>query len=95
MKYYIQYYKYSTGYIQNSRPPQFCDSHIKLIEACGSDGVATLDGRLSLHGMHEMAEKFNESNFKRFPAYKIMRSCNGLYTKSSPVGSLQHTKYAK
>lgn len=84
MKYFVQYYDYRVG-----------SDLGELVEACGSDSVANLDGRWSFIKMAEMAEKMNESCFKHFPAFQLMRSHNGLYSQSSPIGSLQRTKWVK
>ena len=40
----------STGYVEGSLPPRF-DGPKKLIEVCGSDGVAVFDGRYGIERM--------------------------------------------
>lgn len=51
MKYFIQFKALSTGYIENTIPPQFSKENIKPIDKLGSDGVFYLDNRLSLNSM--------------------------------------------
>lgn len=43
---YAQFFTQSTGYVPGSVPPQFRADHVRPIEACGSDGVMYIDGRL-------------------------------------------------
>ena len=43
---YAQFFTLSTGYVPGSIPPQFRADHVRPIEACGSDGVVYIDGRL-------------------------------------------------
>lgn len=42
---FAQFWHNSTGYVAGSIPPRFSPDHVRPIEACGSDGVAILDGR--------------------------------------------------
>ena len=75
MKYYAIYLKNSTGYIEGTIPPEFSDSHIKPIDALGSDSIFYLDGRWSLATMkYEIEKRMNEMNKNlgsRFIGYKI------------------------
>ena len=81
MKKYIQFYNYG--------------ANLELVEACGSDSVATLDGRWNFNTILEKVAKMVEGPFKRYPAYKIMKSHNGLYSQSSPETELIETKWAR
>ena len=52
---FAQFFTMSTGYIPGTIPPQF--GAPKPIEACGSNGVLIIDGRLSLHNSTTIADK--------------------------------------
>jgi hypothetical protein len=65
---YAQFYHPSTGYVEGSSPPRF-DGERKLIEACGSDSILYLDGRLSLRNMSIKAEELARS--RGYQAYQI------------------------
>jgi hypothetical protein len=56
----------------------------KLIPACGSDSVCTLDGRLSSRNMHAIAA--DECNKRGYLAYQINKGAR--YTESKPVSRL-------
>ena len=51
MKAYCQFFKESSGYVQNSFPPRFEKSNIEPIEMCGTDGVMILDARKSVSSL--------------------------------------------
>lgn len=82
MKYYIQFYDYSV-------PGPWNNNKRELIEACGSDGVYILDGRLSQYNMilkgHDRA--YTLRHVKKYPAFRIIK-CNGKFdaiVKQSPI----------
>lgn len=52
---FAQFWTMSTGYIHGTIPPQFGTP--SPIEACGSDAVLIIDGRLSLHNATTIAAK--------------------------------------
>ena len=52
---FAQFWTMGTGYIPGTIPPRF--STPKPIEACGSDAVLIIDGRLSLHNATTIAAK--------------------------------------
>lgn len=52
---FAQFWTMSTGYMPGTIPPQFGTP--KPIEACGSNGVLIIDGRLSLHNATTIAAK--------------------------------------
>lgn len=45
---YVQSKTLSTGYVEGTTPPKFCDTFKKPIDLLGSDGVHRLDGRKKL-----------------------------------------------
>jgi hypothetical protein len=51
---YAQFQTMSTGYIQNTIPPQFGAPY--PIDATGDRGIIKLDGRMSLTNMHSIAK---------------------------------------
>jgi hypothetical protein len=77
MKNYAQFCHMSTGYIEGTTPPQFSEAHKKPIDACGSDSVMSLDGRLSLFSMHKQARELAKQ--RGFIGYRLCRglTCNG------------------
>ena len=52
---FAQFWKPSTGYVAGSIPPRFEAEAVRPIEACGSDGVLPIDGRLSLANAASLA----------------------------------------
>lgn len=68
---FIQFYNMSTGYIEGSIPPMFDDANKKPIEACGSDSIFHVDGRLSMKNIHRIAKDIGTKR-KKFCGYKIM-----------------------
>lgn len=52
---FAQFFTMSTGYIPGTTPPLFGTP--KPIEACGSNAVLIIDGRLSLHNAATIAAK--------------------------------------
>lgn len=78
---YAQFYTLSTGYIAGTIPPQF--GQRQPIEACGTNGVVIIDGRVSLDSAHAIAQ---ETCRKR--GYIGWRLYEGpSFTRSHPVGS--------
>ena len=71
MKYWIQFMGKSTGYIPGTIPPQF--GVPTLIDACGTDGMLPLDGRLSERSMRREALRRAQrmEHFKRYEAYRL------------------------
>jgi hypothetical protein len=57
MKFFAEFYKQSTGYVEGSIPPRFDPAHVKPIPALGSDGVGPLDGRMGLARLKSEAER--------------------------------------
>lgn len=53
---FAQFFHPSTGYVDGTIPPRF-DGEKKPIEACGTDGVFILDGRLSYSNMIEQSNR--------------------------------------
>lgn len=86
---YAQFYYDSTGYVPGSLPPCFSPEYVKPIEACGSDGVAVLDGRLSLRNLHREALRIGIMRGK-FNGYKLMRG--ETFTRSGPVSEFIEIK---
>ena len=72
MQYYVQCYDMSTGYIKGSCPPMFDDKNKKPIEACGSDGIFFVDGRLKLSNVQRIAKEHCEKH--KFIGYRIYKS---------------------
>jgi hypothetical protein len=56
----------------------------ELVSACGSDGVAVLDGRWSMDKMHYEAERIARQ--RGFLAYKIHRG--ETFNRCSPITEL-------
>lgn len=52
---FAQFFTMSTGYVAGTIPPEFGTP--SPIEACGSNGVLIIDGRLSLHNATTIAAK--------------------------------------
>ena len=52
---FAQFFTMSAGYIPGTIPPQFGTP--KPTEACGTDAVLIIDGRLSLHNAATIAAK--------------------------------------
>lgn len=52
---FAQFFTMSTGYIPGTIPPEFGTP--SPIEACGSNAVLIIDGRLSLHNARQIAAK--------------------------------------
>jgi hypothetical protein len=73
---YIQFQKYSTGYIEGSIPPKYSNEHIKLIDAVGSDRVFKLDGRKSLETQIIVGKKLTKK--RKFISFKIIEATNFL-----------------
>lgn len=55
-----------------------------LIPACGTDAVMPLDGRMSFDNMIKMIMN-SEGGFKKYPAFKIMKSPTKRYSDGKPV----------
>lgn len=79
MRAFVQFYHKSTGY----KEP------VRLIEACGSDSVLKLDGRLSLQNMIERARQRADElrNVQKYEAFKVMRSIR-MFGKAKPLTEL-------
>lgn len=71
MRYWVQFLQMSTGYIPGTVPPQF--GAPAPIDACGSDGVMPLDGRLSYENMIRAAKEKAQSmeHFRKFVGFRI------------------------
>lgn len=80
--YFAQFYHPSTGYVEGSSPPRF-DGERKLIEACGSDSIAYLDGRLSLANKKRVAEERARS--RGYQAYQIRVGRFTCYGSLTPM----------
>ena len=66
---FAQFWKMGTGYILGTIPPEFGTP--KPIEACGSDGVLIIDGRLSLCNAAALAAKVaKERGYIGFSIYQ-------------------------
>ena len=78
MKTFAQFYTLSTGY---SEP-------VKLIEACGSDSVYQLDGRLSYYNSLEKSKAI--AKHRGFKAFKIMKGIS--FTRCWPISELIEIK---
>lgn len=78
---YAQFFNMSTGYIDGSIPPQFDDAHKKPIEACGSDGVLTLDARCSPQFKHDVSAVTCKS--RGFVGYRIYQGAN--FSSATPI----------
>lgn len=83
MRQFAQFFHRSTGYVQGSIPPRF-DGPKTLIEACGSDSVLPLDGRLGL--MSAIAEARTTALKRGFPAFEIR--FGSTYSSGKPATQL-------
>lgn len=81
-KNYIQFYSYSTEYIEKSIPLKFDLSNVKLIEALGSFSKIYFDGRYSFERLKIKAYTAIRYNtfYQKHPAFKIVGK-NGNSTK--------------
>lgn len=68
MRQFAQFFHRSTGYVEGSIPPRF-DGPKTLIEACGSDSVLPIDGRLGI--MSAIDEARRVARQRGFPAFEI------------------------
>jgi hypothetical protein len=68
MKYFAEFYKLSTGYVEGSIPPRF-DGPVKFIRALGDRGTILIDGRLDDYTIHAIAA--DECKKRGFLGYKI------------------------
>lgn len=68
MRQFAQFFHHSTGYVPGTIPPRF-DGPKTLIEACGSDSVLPLDGRLGL--MSAIAQAREVARKRGFPAFEV------------------------
>lgn len=58
---FAKLYHLSTGYIEGTIPPRFSPDAVVPIPVCGSDSVALLDGRKTLHNQIADARTYVES----------------------------------
>ena len=66
---FAQFWTMSTGYIPGTIPPEFGTP--SPIEACGSNAVLVIDGRLSLHNAIVVAAKVaKERGYTGFSIHK-------------------------
>lgn len=81
-KYWVQFLQESTGCVPGTIPPQFDATKKRLIDACGSDSVFVLDGRLSAETMRQCALKAAQ-RLEHIKQYKAFQICVGprLYTE--------------
>lgn len=84
MKTYAQFFTYSTGYVAGTIPPQFDDSHKRLIEACGDRGIIQIDSRLSNWRIGLIARETCEA--RGYDGYQILRGHSLLGAK--PVSGI-------
>lgn len=69
MKYYAQFFQWSTGYIAGTIPPQF--GKPKLIESCGDRSIINIDARLAKSTIGEIAAI--ECEKRGYVAWQIIR----------------------
>lgn len=87
MKIFAEFYHNSTGYVPGSTPPRFELSHVRLIPACGTDSVATLDARLSLPNLRAEARRICAA--RGFKGFVIHRAVGGRFSDSRPLTPLE------
>lgn len=75
--YFAQFYDYALTYDKKY-------GEQTLIPACGTDAVMPLDGRMSFDNMIKMIMN-SEGGFKKYPAFKIMKSPTKRYSDGKPV----------
>ena len=95
MKYWVKFYKLSTGYVAGTIPPIFSEVHKKPIEACGSDSFLRLDGRLKGEKFHQIAiEHAKRLGYIGYAFSKGERMHSPLYTSRfySVVANLDYLK---
>lgn len=68
MRQFAQFFHHSTGYVAGTIPPRF-DGPKTLIEACGSDSVLPIDGRLGLTSAINLARE--TARQRGYPAFEI------------------------
>lgn len=71
MKVYAEFYHLSTGYIDNTIPPKFCDKERVPILACGDRSLIRLDARTTLENQEYIASI--ECKKRGYIGYKILR----------------------
>jgi len=77
MKAHVQFFHDSTGW--NGKD---YSGPVKLIEACGSDSVAILDGRFGLARQHEEARRILALRPK-YKAYQLRVGSSFLYSRNT------------
>lgn len=89
MKYYAQFYTFSTGYVEGSTPPVFLESNRKPVPACGDRALVQLDGRMSSWRMERIAA--DECKKRGFIAYRMLRGASLREVQNNgPVVRVDH-----
>lgn len=70
MRYYIEYYSLSLGYVPNSMPPRFDDSHRRPIPAQGSQSIIPIDGRVRNRGT---IQRIALAHARTYIGYQLLR----------------------
>lgn len=85
---FAQFWHNSTGYVAGTIPPQYSPQAVKLIEACGSDSVAIIDGRLGAFRREEEARAICKK--RGFLGFSI--HAGESFSRSSTIRNLEKVK---
>lgn len=85
---YAQFFSLSTGYVENSIPPEFREENKRPIEACGSNGVIIIDARIRLIDAGRIASA--ECTKRGFIGWEIREGRS--FSDSRPVGGFNFAK---
>lgn len=84
MKHYVQFLTTSTGYVEDSIPPQYKPEAVKPIPMCDSDGVYIFDGRIKNRSMlFNKAMSIYQSRKQLHPSmigFEVIRAASFLDT---------------
>jgi len=84
---WAQFWDFDTGYIAGTIPPQF--GARRPVEACGSDGVAVLDGRHALTELRRQARKIAED--RGYIGFALHRGAS--FTRSHKIHPLTQRRF--